>query len=67
MSSPSTPKNPHNSYPTNHFRQKNSWHSSYAPLDTINIWIEFIEPREPALSAPSAHRKRFITDMLAVK
>jgi hypothetical protein len=43
MSSPSTPKNPHNSHPTNHFHQKNSWHSSYAPLATINIWIESIE------------------------
>jgi hypothetical protein len=74
MSSPSTPKNQPNSHPVNNFHPKNSWHSSYAPLDTINIWIEFIEPREPARIDPLARaprfvntRKRFITDILAVK
>jgi hypothetical protein len=41
LSSPSTPKNPHNSHLINHFPPKNSWHSSYAPLDTINIWIKY--------------------------
>jgi hypothetical protein len=53
MSSPSTPKNPHNPHPINHFPQKNSWHSSYAPLDTINIWIEFIRPARTCPTAPS--------------
>jgi hypothetical protein len=43
VSSPSTPKNPPNSHPINHFPHKNSWHSSYAPLDTLNIWIKSIE------------------------
>jgi len=43
LSSPSTPKNPSNSHPINHFPLKNSWHSSYAPLATINIWINSIE------------------------
>jgi hypothetical protein len=43
MSSPSAPKNPHNSHSINHFPPKNSWHSSYAPLDTLNIWIKSIE------------------------
>ena len=66
MSSHPTPENPHNSLLINHLTPKNSWHSSYAPLDTINIWIKSIKTREPALSAPSTHRKRFITDMLAV-
>jgi len=40
LSSPSTPNNSHNQNNINHFPQKNSWHSSYAPLDTINIWIK---------------------------
>ena len=31
MSSPSTPNNSHNHHKINHFPQKNSWHSSYAP------------------------------------
>jgi hypothetical protein len=43
MSSPSTPENPPNSLRINHIPKKNSWHSSYAPLDTINIWIKSIE------------------------
>jgi hypothetical protein len=43
VSSPSTPKKPHNPHPTNHIPQKNSWHTSYAPLDTLNIWIKSIE------------------------
>jgi hypothetical protein len=43
LSSPSTPQNPHNSHSINHFHPKNSWHSSYAPLDTLNIWIKSIE------------------------
>ena len=43
LSSPSNPKNPHNSHPINHFPPKNSWHTSYAPLDTINTWIKSIE------------------------
>jgi hypothetical protein len=43
MSSPPTPINPHNSHSINHFPPKNSWHSSYAPLDTLNIWIKSIE------------------------
>ena len=43
LSSPSTPKNPTSSHSINHFPPKNSWHSSYAPLDTINIWIKSIE------------------------
>jgi hypothetical protein len=29
MSSPSTPKNPHNFCPINHFPNKNTWHSSF--------------------------------------
>jgi hypothetical protein len=40
MSSPSTPKNLHNSHPINHFPQKNSWHSSYAPLGKIEVEIK---------------------------
>jgi hypothetical protein len=43
VSSPSTPQNPPNQHQLNHFPPKNSWHSSYAPLDTINIWIKSIE------------------------
>jgi len=43
LSSPSTPKNPHNHHSINHLPKKNSWHSSYAPLDTLNIWIKSIE------------------------
>ncbi len=43
MSSPSNPKNPHNPHRTNYFPPKNSWHSSYAPLATLNIWIKSIE------------------------
>ena len=43
MSSPSTPENSSNSHRINHFPSKNSWHSSYAPLDTLNIWIKSIE------------------------
>ncbi len=44
MSSPSDLQNPNNSNPINHMPPKNSWHTSYAPLDTINIWINSIEP-----------------------
>jgi hypothetical protein len=43
LSSPSTLEYPPNSHPINHFPPKNSWHSSYAPLDTLNIWIKSIE------------------------
>jgi hypothetical protein len=43
LSSPSTPQNPLNQHQLNHFPNKNSWHSSYAPLATINIWIKSIE------------------------
>ena len=57
MSSPSTPKNPANSRPINHFTPKNSWHTSYAPVDTINIWIKSIEgqliPRGNKLPPPT--------------
>ena len=65
MSSPSTPQNPHNSHSINHFPPKNSWHTSYAPLDTLNIWIKSIEgqlrprgnkpppPARTALSQPN--------------
>ena len=57
MSSPSTPKNPHNYRLINHIPKKNSWHSSYAPLDTINIWIKSIEgqliPRGNKLPPPT--------------
>jgi hypothetical protein len=35
LSSPSTPKNSSNQHPINHFHQKNSWHSSYAPRRII--------------------------------
>jgi hypothetical protein len=41
LSSPSTPKNPTSSHSINHFPPKNSWHSSYAPLGRIEVWIEF--------------------------
>ena len=43
MSSPSTPENLSNSHPINHFHQKNSWHTSYTPLDILNIWINSID------------------------
>jgi hypothetical protein len=36
MSSPSNQNNFRNSHLINHLLKKNSWHSSYAPLDTIN-------------------------------
>jgi hypothetical protein len=48
LSSPSALQNPPNPHPTNHFHQKNTWHSSYAPLGRINIWIEFMQPRPGA-------------------
>ena len=67
LSSPSNPKNPPNQLQLNHFPQKNSWHSSYAPLDTINIWIEFTGQREPFPTAPSTRQIRFITGTLDVK
>jgi hypothetical protein len=43
MSSPSTPKKFHNQHHINHLPPKNSWHTSYASLATINIWIKSIE------------------------
>ena len=36
-------RNTHNPHSINHFPPENSWHSSYAPLDTLNIWIKSIE------------------------
>ncbi len=74
LSSPSTPKNPHNPHRTNHFPPKNSWHTSYAPLDTINIWIKSIEgqlrpcgnrPPPPARTALSQPNKPHRINILA--
>ena len=42
VSSPSTPQNPLTTPTKPHIHLK-SWHSSYAPLATINIWIKSIE------------------------
>jgi len=58
VSSPSTLQNPHNPRSNNHFHPKNSWHSSYAPLGTINIWIEFIQPAR--VVSPEASRTESI-------
>jgi hypothetical protein len=40
LSSPSTPENPSNPHRNNHLPPKNSWHTSYARLGRINVWIE---------------------------
>jgi hypothetical protein len=40
LSSPSTPKNPSNPHRNNHLPPKNSWHTSYARLGRIKVWIE---------------------------
>ena len=37
MSTPSNLQNPPNQHRTNYFPPKNTWHSSYAPLGTINL------------------------------
>ena len=38
VSSPCIPEKSHNPRSTNHFRYKNSWHSSYAPSRIIKVW-----------------------------
>ncbi len=65
VSSPSTPQNPPKPHQPNHIIHLKSWHSSYAPLATINIWIKSIEgqllsrgnklppPARTALSQPN--------------
>jgi len=58
VSSPCAPEKSHNQHSINHFRHENSWHSSYAPLGTINIWIEFIQPAR--VVSPEASRTESI-------
>jgi hypothetical protein len=57
VSSPSTPQNPPKPHQPNHIIHLKSWHSSYAPLATINIWIKSIEgqliPRGNKLPPPA--------------
>jgi hypothetical protein len=48
VSSPSTPKNSPKPHQPNHIIHLKSWHSSYAPLATINIWIKSIEGQLPS-------------------
>ena len=48
VSSPSTPQNPPRPHQPNHIIHLKSWHSSYAPLATINIWIKSIEGQLPS-------------------
>jgi hypothetical protein len=48
VSSPSTPQNPPKPHQPNHIIHLKSWHSSYAPLATINIWIKSIEGQLPS-------------------
>ena len=43
MSSPPTPKNPPKPHQPNNIIHLKSWHSSYAPLATIKVWINSIE------------------------
>ena len=43
MSSPSTPQNPPKPHQPNNIIHLKSWHSSYAPLATIKVWINSIE------------------------
>jgi hypothetical protein len=43
MSSPSTLQNHLNQQKTKEKKLPSKWQSSYAPLDTINIWIKSIE------------------------
>ena len=48
VSSPSTPQNSPKPHQPNHIIHLKSWHSSYAPLATINIWIKSIEGQLPS-------------------
>ena len=43
MSSPPTPKNPPKPHQPNHIIHLKSWHSSYASLATIKVWINSIK------------------------
>jgi hypothetical protein len=52
MSSPSTLQNRLNQQKTKEKNISRKWHSSYAPLATINIWINSIEPVQKPPLAP---------------
>jgi hypothetical protein len=52
MSSPSTLQNRLNQQKTKEKKLPPKWHSSYAPLATINIWINSIEPVQKPPLAP---------------
>jgi hypothetical protein len=52
VSSPSTHQNRLNQQKTKEKKLSPKWHSSYAPLATINIWINSIEPVQKPPLAP---------------